>query len=465
MWVRQLDWLDPMEAARRLADLAGLSFLDSAMRHDVLGRYSYVAADPFGIFTVEDGEARWNGRPEPIEPALAALAERLAQHRTDRIAGLPPFQGGAIGSIAYEFGWALEARDPPARRRGPDVSLAFYDVVLAFDHHERRCWLIASGHPAPSEQGRRERAEARLLAFAARLGQASPGPADATPALAWRPTLSRDAFCAGVERVKAYIRAGDIYQANIAQRFVATLPVGCAPLALYGVLRAANPAPFSAFLAQGNRTLLSTSPELFLRTDGRSVETRPIKGTARRHHGAGADRAAAEALLASRKDRAENVMIVDLLRNDLSRVCRPASVEVPALCALESYAGLHHLVTVVTGELRPECDALDLLAASFPGGSITGAPKLRAMEIIAEIEGQSRGAYCGAIGSFGFDGSMDLNIAIRTLVVEAGMAELRVGGGITALSEPDAEYEETLTKARRIFDAFAPARVAEDAIA
>ena len=155
-------------------------------------------------------------------------------------------------------------------------------------------------------------------------------------------------------------------------------------------------------------------------------------------------------------------MIVDLLRNDLSRVCVPDSVEVPALCALESYAGLHHLVSVVAGDLQSDCDALDLLGASFPGGSITGAPKLRAMEIIAEIEGQSRGIYCGAIGSFGFDGSMDLNIAIRTLVLEGGSAELRVGGGITMLSDPDAEYEETLTKARRIFDAFAPGKLPDN---
>ena len=462
MWVRELDWLDPMDAARRLSALPRLSFLDSAMRHDVLGRYSYLAADPFGVFTIDEGAACWDGQAEPGKP-LEALAARFARYRTDHLPELPPFQGGAIGSIAYEFGWAIEARDPPLRRRGTDMSLAFYDAVLAFDHHQRRVWLMASGHPAASEESRRERAEARIAAFMALLGRSAPASTVVAPVLAWRPTVSRDAFCAGVERVKAYIRAGDIYQANISQRFVATLPYGWAPLALYEILRAANPAPFSAFLAQGGRAILSTSPELFLRTDGHAVETRPIKGTARRLPDPNADREAVTALLASRKDRAENVMIVDLLRNDLSRVCRPESVDVPAVCALESYAGLHHLVSVVTGELRPACDALDLLAASFPGGSITGAPKLRAMEIIAEIEGQSRGIYCGAIGSFGFDGSMDLNIAIRTLVLEGGTAELRVGGGITVLSDPDSEYEETLTKARRIFDAFAP--VTEDACA
>ena len=304
--------------------------------------------------------------------------------------------------------------------------------------------------------------QARLEAFAARLAR----PAAARrpdPVIQWRPTMSRDAYCAGIERVKAYIRAGDIYQANIAQRFVATTPAGTDPWSLYRRLREANPAPFAAYLDLGALQVLSTSPELFLRTDGRTVETRPIKGTARRRRGEADDREAGAALLASRKDRAENVMIVDLLRNDLSRVCTPTSVEVRTLCALESYAGLHHLVSAVVGTLRDDADPLDLLAASFPGGSITGAPKLRAMEIIAEIEGLSRGIYCGAIGALGFDRAMALNIAIRTVVIEGGTLELRAGGGITMLSDADTEYEETLTKARRIFDAFAPVSVLADA--
>ena len=456
MWIRQLSWIEPIEAARRLASLPRLSFLDSAMEHQTLGRYSTICADPFGLFTVEQGVARWNGEPEAAADPVMALRQRLARYRTVRLPDLPSFQGGAVGSVAYEFGWTLEGRPAPARSLGPDVELAFYDVALVFDHQTQRCWLVASGHSAGGVEACRDKAEARLAGFHDALAAVSPQPARDPPVLSWRPVMSRNAYRAGVERVRAYIRAGDIYQANIAQRFLATLPAGADPLQLYECLRVANPAPFGAFIARGGRrAILSTSPELFLRTDGRSVETRPIKGTARRDVEPVADRDAAQALLASCKDRAENVMIVDLLRNDLARVCTPASVDVPALCALESYAGLHHLVSVVTGELRPDCDALDLLAASFPGGSITGAPKLRAMEIIAEVEGHSRGIYCGAIGAFGFDGAMELNVAIRTLVVDQGTAELRVGGGITILSDPDTEYEETLTKARRIFDAFA----------
>ena len=455
MRYRQIEWTDPIDAAARLARLPGLCVLDSAMAHPRLGRYSYIAADPFGLFTVRDGVAFWNGVAETTPP-LDALRARLAAYRHEAIAGLPPFQGGAIGVFAYEFGWTLEGRPPPASPRGDEVHLAFHDTVVAFDHVEKACWIVASGWPESAPDRRRSRAEARLDEVLACLSCPASTDLRPSPSISWRPTLSRDAYRAGVERVQAYIRTGDIYQANIAQRFVAALPAGADPWRLYRRLRAANPAPFAVYLECGARTILSTSPELFLRTDGRTVETRPIKGTARRVADPGADRVRREALLASPKDRAENVMIVDLLRNDLSKVCEAESVLVPTLCGLESYAGLHHLVSVVTGELSARADALDLIRAAFPGGSITGAPKLRAMEIIAEIEGASRGVYCGAIGAIGFDGGMTLNIAIRTLVAEGGTLELRTGGGITMLSDPDAEYEETLVKARRLFDAFAP---------
>ena len=453
MWHRQIEWIDPIEAASRLAGLPGLTLLDSAMPHATLGRYSMLAADPFGVFVARDGIAHWNGIAEPGRP-LDVLRVHLARCACEAIPGLPPFQGGAIGSLAYEFGWSLEGRTPPAPARGDDIHLAFHDLVVAFDHVERACWLIASGLPATGA-GRRARALARMADCLARLAHSAPAAHREVGGLVWRPTISRSVYRDHIERVKAYIGSGDIYQANIAQRFVAELPPGADPWSVYRGLRAANPAPFCAYLDQGTRQVLSTSPELFLRLRERRVETRPIKGTARGSSDAVADRIAAETLLASRKDRAENVMIVDLLRNDLSRVCTPASVEVPTLCGLESYAGLHHLVSVVTGDLHADRDALDLVAASFPGGSITGAPKLRAMEIIAELEGTSRGLYCGAIGCFGFDGSVDLNIAIRTIVVEGATMELSAGGGITILSDAEVEYEETLTKARRIVDAFA----------
>ena len=254
--------------------------------------------------------------------------------------------------------------------------------------------------------------------------------------------------------MKTYILEGDIFQANIAQRFRAACPARFDPLAFYERLRAINAAPFAAFLDFGDIAVASSSPERFLKVQGTRVETRPIKGTAPRSSDPAEDAKALGTLLASEKDRAENVMIVDLLRNDLSRVCRPHSVEVPVLCGPESYASVHHLVSVVTGELAPGKDALDLLAAAFPGGSITGAPKVRAMQIIAELERVPRGVYCGAIGYFGFDGAMDTNIAIRTVVFRNREASVHAGGGITLLSDPAAEYDETLAKVRRIFAAF-----------
>ena len=456
MWTREIAWIEPIEAAARLADLPGLSLLDSAMQHHALGRYSTLAADPFGLFHVEDGQAFWNDAAVS-GPPLHALREQLAHYRCDRVAGLPPFQGGAIGVLSYEFGWALD-HGPTLRRQpaGRTVHLSFYDTVVSFDHEQRRCWIVASGWPAPSIGSRQRRADTRMASFLARLAQ-PPAPPQAATALGWTPDMTPIMYRAAVERVKELIRAGDIYQANIAQRFSAAVPSGADSLQLYRQLRAANPAPFAAYLRCGATTVLSSSPERLVRSVKGAVETRPIKGTVRRVADAVADAAAAQGLLASDKDRAENVMIVDLLRNDLARVCTPASVQVPVLCGLETYAGLHHLVSVVTGALRDGLDALDLIGAIFPGGSITGAPKLRAMEIIAEIEGRPRGVYCGAIGAIGFDGDMDFNIAIRTIVIEDGMATFQTGGGITILSDPNAEYEETMTKAQRMFAAFAAA--------
>ncbi len=456
MWYREIAWIEPREVAWALADLPELAWLDSAMPHPQLGRYSVVAADPFGTFRVEGGHAFWNAEALAGDP-LQALRTCLARYPIEPEPDRSPINPGAIGTLSYEFGWLLDRGQngaPPAS--GETVRFGFYDTLIAFDHREGRCWIAASGWPASARSERRERAAVRSDALARRLRAVASGE---TPRvlLRWQATASRDAYVAGIERVQAYIRAGDIYQANIAQRFTAAVPPGSDTLALYDQLRTANPAPFAAYLRRGAASVLSSSPERLLRLQGRSVETRPIKGTARRVADEEEDAAIRQALLASDKDRAENVMIVDLLRNDLSRVCEPASVAVPALCALETYAGVHHLVSVVTGELRAGCDALDLVAATFPGGSITGAPKLRAMEIIAEIEGQLRGLYCGAIGRLGFDGSLDLNIPIRTVVIEEGTATMQAGGGITILSDPQGEYRETLIKARRIFDAFEPA--------
>ncbi|MBE7247684.1 MAG: aminodeoxychorismate synthase component I [Actinomycetospora chiangmaiensis] len=455
IWTHDLPPLDAIAAAARLRVLPGLAVLDSAMRHDALGRLSLVAADPFARFRFRDGQATLDRRPVPGGP-FEALRACLAPYR------LPadpahPFPGGAIGYIAYECGGALERVTPPAHRAGltDDIALDFYDTVLAIDHAAGTATLLSTGFPETGLQARGERARDRLAQFAGLLADASdPEPAVTGGHLMWRSNFTRQTYEQAVEKVRTYIRAGDIYQANIAQRFEADLPEGFDPFALYRRLRGTNPATFGAYQEFEGLTVASSSPERFVRLDGRHVETRPIKGTAKRRPDPAEDRAAAEGLAASAKDRAENVMIVDLLRNDLSRVCEPGSVAVPVLCGLETYAGVHHLVSVVTGTLREGLDGLDLLEKTFPGGSITGAPKIRAMDIIAEIEGDARELYCGAIGRIGFDGDLDTAIAIRTVFMDDRTAVLQAGGGVTLLSEPGPEYDETLAKAERVFEAF-----------
>ncbi|MEF2549649.1 aminodeoxychorismate synthase component I [Aurantimonas sp. E1-2-R+4] len=455
MVYEEIDPLAPDVAAARLRPLGGLAFLDSAMRHATLGRYAYVAASPFARFAVDAGGAMVDGRRLEGAP-LAALDATLRQYRTEAVAGLPPFQGGTIGFIGYDFAHHLErlATPPDLDPEVPSLRFNLYDTILAFDLVDDRAFIIASGHPA-DEANRERHAHARIAAYKAALATpASASSGSPAPALDWRSNFFAADYHAAIERVRDYILAGDVYQANIAQTFEATLPDGFDPFQLYLKLRRSNAAPFGAFLDYPDLAIASSSPERFLKLAGRRVETRPIKGTAKRAANPAHDRALAAALLASEKDRAENVMIVDLLRNDLSRVCEADSVAVPVLCGLESYASVHHLVSVVTGRLLEGITPGDLIAATFPGGSITGAPKIRAMDIITEIEKTARGPYCGAIGYLGFDGAMDLNIAIRTVSFADGKARLAAGGGITVLSDPAAEYEETFTKATRVLAAF-----------
>jgi para-aminobenzoate synthetase component 1 len=335
------------------------------------------------------------------------------------------------------------------------VTLHAYDTIVAFDHQTRQCWIISTGFPETDPQSRMARAEERLAEFESACLAPVPEPSGDIVIDGWQSNFTRDAYEAAVRRTIDYVLAGDIFQANISQRFTATMPAGFNPLAHYLALRARNPATFGAFLDYGAVRIASSSPERLIGFDGVTAEARPIKGTRRRDPDPGIDAELKAELLASRKDRAENVMIVDLLRNDLSRVCEPGSVQVPVLCGLESYASVHHLTSVVTGRLAPGRSRGDLIAACFPGGSITGAPKIRAQEIIAEIEQLPRDIYCGSIGFLSFGGHMDLNIAIRTVLFHDGHASFQGGGGITAKSLPADEYDETIAKVNRIADSFA----------
>jgi para-aminobenzoate synthetase component 1 len=455
--------LDAFQAFQRLAALPHVVFFDSAMRHPRLGRYSFVAADPVDWLIV----------PADGSDALAKLNERLPQFSTPAVRGLPPFQGGWAGMFGYELARSLEAVPAAASDefKLPALGVGLYDVVIAFDHQRKESWLISQGLPEIDPASRRERAAARLAQFRRRLSNplyvsrrnGHPdwlGAADLAPQFTipgndgLTSNFSPDGYRATIQHAIDYIHAGDVFQVNLSQRL---LHAACSStVELYGRLRERNPAPFAGFLDGGDWQIASASPERFVRVDGQHVETRPIKGTRRRARRPEADLFAGDDLRASDKDRAENIMIVDLLRNDLSRTCRPDSVRVSQLCGLENYEYVQHLVSVVEATLRDGCTPLEVLRTSFPGGSITGAPKIRAMEIIAEVEPTVRGAYCGSLGYIGLDGQMDSSILIRTITAAHGWWQLPVGGGIVAQSDPRDEYEETWHKAAGMLRALRP---------
>jgi para-aminobenzoate synthetase component I len=441
---REIVYWEPLRFAMRLRGQKHLTLFESTMRAEKLGRYSFLACNPADTLKVENGCVTLDD-VEQREAPLVLLDRILNENRQSLMTGLPPFQGGLAGYISYDFGRSLEnhTRLPQFPALCPDLMLHVYDVGIAFDHLQERAWIIST-----REVERADELEEMLKQKPAALG---------TSAIEnWSSNFTKAEYEAAVARTVEYILAGDIFQANISQCFSAPIPNGFDTLAFYKKLRTSNPATFSAFLDYGDVQIASSSPERLLSFDGTTVEARPIKGTRRRDADPARDAALVAELVSSRKDRAENVMIVDLLRNDLSRVCAPGTVRVPVLCGLESYASVHHLTSVITGELKHDKTVGDLIAATFPGGSITGAPKIRAMEVIAEIEQQGRGVYCGSIGYFGFNGHVDLNIAIRTAMFSQGLARFQGGGGITARSEPATEYEETLTKVNRIMEAFAP---------
>ena len=466
--IEEATGLEPWEACRRLADRPHLIFFDSARTLNHLGRYSFVASDPSAWITSHSSEVRKNGKLLSATNPFDVVQAELARCRRDSVPGLPPFQGGLAGLFGYGLGRHIERLPTPGIDEFgvPDLALGMYDWVLAFDHQEQRSWIMAHGSLEGSRGERLRQAEARLDQVRRWLDRPAPAlphllgnsvemrtPMKATPVRSdVFSNFDAASYREMVRRGIDYVHAGDSFQINLSQRLVRRFQEP--PLALYERLRQRNAAPFAGYFDLGEFAIASASPERFLRleADG-SVETRPIKGTRPRSEDAAIDAARAEELRTSAKDRAENVMIVDLLRNDLGRVCRYGSVRVEALCRLESYRYVHHLVSEVRGNLRAGKDAVDLLRATFPGGSVTGAPKIRAMEIIAELEQVERGPYCGSLGWIGFDGSMDTNLLIRTFVLGRGWMHFAVGGGIVADSDPGREYDETWHKAEGLLRA------------
>ena len=430
--------------------------LDSARSSSGRGRYCFAGAAPFLVFRAfgsryEMVDAFGRLLVEPGDP-WAKLRALLARYRFAPPCSDVPFFGGTVGYFSYEAGSALERVAPasPAESGEPDMVWGFYDAVVALDTLERRCHLIASAVGGRDPEMLLAGLQTRLAGSVRSAPVAQSGAASAP-----RSDFSRAEFEAAVQRVREYIAAGDVYQVNLAQRFSCDLR--CAPDELYRRLRARTPAPYGAFLNFPEQQIASASPELFLELRGRRLVTRPIKGTRPRGLTGPEDAALAEELLQSEKDRAELLMIVDLERNDLGRVCRPGSVRVDELRALEAHPTVWHTVAEISGELADGADAIDAILAAFPGGSITGAPKVRAMQIISELERARRGVYTGAIGYLGFDGDVALNIAIRTIVCRDGRATYHVGGGMVWDSDPAAEYEETLAKGRALHEALTTA--------
>ena len=401
------------------------------------GRYSIMTAAPRGQLVSRAGRTRYYasasrasapgdggvdlGRADP----LALLGERLG----DGPVGMAPFAGGAIGYFGYELGRRLQGQ-APADAGMPEMAVGLYDWALVIDHPAGRAWL--AGEPP-----------AGLVGWLRAAPRSMPGRWQALSEVSATPAA--EGYARAFARVQHYLRAGDCYQVNLARHFSAAFDGD--PLAVYADFRGRAGGPFAAYLDLPGGPVLSGSPERFLRLDKGWVETQPIKGTRARAADPQADAAVREALRASAKDRAENLMIVDLLRNDLGRSCETGSVSVPRLFALASYATVHHMVSTVTGRLAAGRQATDLLRDCLPGGSITGAPKLRAMEIIDELEAGPRGIYCGAIGYIGHDGAMDTSIAIRTMTARDGRLEYRAGGGVVVDSQAAAEFDETESKA------------------
>jgi para-aminobenzoate synthetase component 1 len=442
----------PEALAHRIGAWERPAFLEGGLGFGEAGRWSIYAARPRVEIEATDSHVtmrRGRIKTQVVADPLAALADllddfRLANPQDNLAPGSPPFQGGMIGHFGYELAPLLERlpRRRPRDSRLPDLRFALYDTWVVYDHEKGRAELGAA-----DLLGEGDTAVARRLEdWLERLGRV---PEEVAATVLDSPIVAdfcREDYLRAVERALEYVRAGDIFQVNLSQRFSARGRIE--PADLRRRLRTISPAPFSAYLAWDDLAIVSASPEWFYQTRGDRIVTRPIKGTRPRGATAEEDLRLRDQLLASDKDRAELTMIVDLERNDLGRVCRYGSVVVTESQAIESYAQVHHLVATVEGRLRPDAGPIDIVRATFPGGSITGAPKVRAMQIIDELEPNRRSAYTGALGFFGQGGASTFNILIRTMLVEGDRVSFQVGGGIVADSDSVAEYDETLHKGR-----------------
>jgi anthranilate synthase component 1 len=464
------DLLTPVSAFLKIAEHSDYAFLfESVEGGEQVARYSFLGKDPFLVLKASQGKTtldRSGVRTETDEPFIRALRRLMTEFRSPYVPGLPRFTGGAVGFIGYDAAPIFEPALQPAWSKASwaageaedDAGFMLFDTVLAFDHVKHRILIVANARITPDEdlQALYQFACAKIQFLERELERGlSQSERTSAPAPQLRANQTKERFEAGVRTIKEHIAAGDIYQGVLSQRFEADITAD--PFTVYRALRHVNPSPYMYFIRLGGLAIVGSSPEMLVRVEGRKAETHPIAGTRPRGANDEEDLRLAEELKRNEKERAEHVMLVDLGRNDLGRVCEFGTVRVPQYMALERYSHVMHLVSTVDGRLAEDQDHLDALVACFPAGTVSGAPKIRAMQILAALEPTRRDVYAGAVGYIDFAGNLDFCIAIRTITIRNGKARVQAGAGIVADSNPAAEYEETRDKARALLQALAMA--------
>ena len=464
------DLLTPVSAFLKIAEHSDYAFLfESVEGGEQVARYSFLGKDPFLVLRSRDGKTvmdRSGVTTETNEPFVPVLRRLMAEFQAPFVQGLPRFTGGAVGFIGYDASvgfepalaeaWKTAAWSASARAETgeDDAGFMLFDTVLAFDHVKHRILIVANARVTADEDlsalYQFACAKIKFLESELERGLSQPAPAR-RKAPEVRSNLTRETYEAGVRTIKERIAAGDIYQAVLSQRFEAT--VEAEPLTVYRALRHVNPSPYMYFIRMGKLAIVGSSPEMLVRVEGHHVETHPIAGTRPRGRNEEEDQRLADELKRNEKERAEHVMLVDLGRNDLGRVCEFGSVKVPQYMGLERFSHVMHLVSTVEGRLSDQHDHLDALVSCFPAGTVSGAPKIRAMQILAELEPTRRDLYAGAVGYIDFAGNLDFCIAIRTITIRDGVARVQAGGGIVADSNPAAEYQESRDKAGALLQA------------
>ena len=453
------DLLTPVSAFLKVAEHADYAFLlESVEGGEQVARYSFLGKDPFLIVRARGGKVLIDRAGETTESGksfTATIRELMAGFHSPFVPGLPRFTGGAVGYLGYDAAaWFEPVELQAADREDDEAGFMLFDTVLAFDHVRHRILIIANARISGDEDleslyqfacAKVEFVERELERALSKTVPPSGRPLEVTS------NVTREQFEGMVKTAKEYIAAGDIYQVVLSQRFEAAIDAD--PFTVYRALRHVNPSPYMYFLRVGGRSIVGSSPEMLVRVEGRQVQTHPIAGTRPRGKTEEEDVRLGEELKRNEKERAEHVMLVDLGRNDIGRVAKYGTVRVPTYMTLERYSHVMHLVSIVEGKLDEQHDRLDALVACFPAGTVSGAPKVRAMEIIAELENQRRGVYAGAVGYLDFAGNLDFCITIRTVLIENGRAYVQAGAGIVADSNPTAEYEETRDKARAVLRA------------